>query len=190
MTVALCIGGAEGWRAEVEAVEAMVGGAWPGPVLACNDAASEVEPLDHFCTLHAEKLPKWRRIRHEAGRSMHFETWSCARRSVIDHHWDDWTDGSSGLYMVGVALVRLGCPGALVCGVPLDRRPNHFSRRAWKPRAYFRGWGNTDKHPERFEFLSRRLRSMSGWTRERFGAPTPEWIAGMGLDPPGCFSVA
>lgn len=192
MTAALVIGGAECVWDDVDALEAMVG-RWSGLVLAVNDVACKRDErtgrcwprrIDHFCTLHAEKVAGWKRQRRELvaslGRSPDwdfYETWSCGKRAPVDRHFTGMTGGSSGLYAVSVAL-HLGCERVVLAGVPVDARRNAFRNETeWKAyRRYTDGWVGRDRVP--LPQLAERVRSMSGWTRSLLGAPTPGWIHG------------
>ena len=191
MNTALIIGGGACVWDDLDALEAMVG-RWRGPVFAVNDAACRrdvngrcwTRKIDHFCTLHAEKVARWKQERRKLvlslGRSTewdYFETWSCTKRTPVDHHFSGNTKGSSGLYAVSVAF-HLGHPRVVLCGVPMDNRRNAFrDETEWKAyRRYTDAWVDRARNA-RPEFVDR-IRSMSGWTREKFGAPTPEWIRG------------
>lgn len=168
----MVVGGAACWRDDVARLEKMAGGRWPGPIFACNDVATVLPDLDHFCTLHAEKLPQWKRQRLANGLPFHFETWSCANRTPVDHHWDQWTGGSSGLYALAVALFAVGCERAVLCGIPMNADPNAFREEArWHAHArYVRGWKRD------MEQLQGRVRSMSGTTMEWFGSPDESFL--------------
>jgi len=177
---ALVLGGAECLWEDLARLENLLGGRpWPGDVLACNDVGYKrgddgrlyEGPLDHWCTLHAEKLGGWKRKREAAGLSRGYQTWSSVRREVVQHHFTGWTSGSSGLYTVSVALKALKYPRVVLCGVPMDATRNTFSDRAWTShKRYRRGWEGEK------EYLKPRVRSFSGWTASVFGEPTVDWI--------------
>jgi hypothetical protein len=73
-----------------------------------------------------------------------------------------------------VALIDLGFDRAVLCGIPLDARQNHFDTPGpWRPASqYEHGWRQALPH------ITDRTRSMGGWTADLLGRPTPEWIAG------------
>ena len=79
--------------------------------------------------------------------------------------------GSSGLLATRVAVADLNSPKVVLCGVPQDDRA-HFDRPG--------KWRHADSFVESWEAIVPRIRdrvrSMSGWTREVFGAPTREWL--------------
>lgn len=74
--------------------------------------------------------------------------------------------GSSGLFAVKVALIDLNYDSVVLCGIPMTPTP-HFDRPDdWRHAVNFRKqWMNIS--PE----IRARIRSMSGWTREQYGAP-------------------
>jgi len=187
-SVALVLAGGETLWDDLDDLEAMMGGAWPGVVIVCNDVGFAEAvwpeehkgrrwdgPLHHWATLHAEKGKRWKQRRGKAGLDMNLTTWSSVRRTIIDRHFAGWTKGSSGLYGVSVALRGLGCPRAIGCGIPMDGGRNTFSGKKWNAfQRYRRGWLDEDNGVP--QTLRSRFRSMSGWTRETFGAPTVDWI--------------
>jgi len=182
--ISLVIGGAECVWDDLDDLEAMMGGPWPGLVVVCNDMAYKAAvcperhigrrwtgPLHHWTTLHAEKMGGWKRQREQAGLDMNFATWSAVNRTIIQYHFEGWKDGSSGLYATGVVLKALRIPKALLCGVAMDGTKNTFTGREWASHhRYQKGWTKNR------DALTDRVRSMSGWTRLMFGAPTLDWI--------------
>lgn len=175
----LGLGGGESLWDDLDALEEMMGGPWPGIILVCNDVGWKAGhggriwdgPVDHWCTLHAEKLAGWKQKREKAGLPRGYQTWSSVRRTCVQHHFQGWTGGSSGLYMTGVALKALRHPRIVLCGVPMDGSVNTFSSQKWAAHGrYRRGW------ERELEYLRPRVRSFSGWTRKLFGLPTVDWI--------------
>jgi hypothetical protein len=82
--------------------------------------------------------------------------------------------GSSGLFAVLIAL-ELGFDKLILCGMPVDGEKRITSDGEVEvgetPYQHYRkGW------ILRQGILSEHVRSMSGWTRETFGAPTAEWL--------------
>ena len=181
---ALVLGGAECVWDDVDALEALMGGPWPGAVFVCNDMAYKQghngrrweAPVHHWCTLHAEKLQAWKGMRKQAGLRPIPETWSSVRRTVVKNHFKGFTRGSSGLYTASVALLACHHPRVVACGLPMDASMNTFSGKDWTScNRYRRGW--QAEHAK----LKGRVRSFSGWTARTFGVPTVDWI---GLVPP------
>lgn len=118
---------------------------------------------------------------------MHGKKGNITRR--VSYRWPGMnSSASSGIYAAKVALDD-GFDRVVLAGIPMDKT-DHFSRG--KP------WAQRDSFIPGFEkampFLKDRVRSMSGMTMERLGAPTPEWFAGdpqskdrqMGVMPETC----
>lgn len=153
----------------------------PDLVVAANDIGARwVGLIDAWVTLHPEKMERWRAARERRGLPParehighfgRFEDPGIDRR--IDHLWPGTTSGSSGLFAAKVAL-ELGADRVVLAGVPLTVDGAHFfDPRPWTDRAGFvRGWQTALPH------IKDRVRSLSGWTRELLGAPTPAWLAG------------
>lgn len=74
--------------------------------------------------------------------------------------------GSSGLYAVKIALIDLKYDSVVLCGIPMTATP-HFDRA--------NDWTSVKGFRKTWEQLTpattSRIKSMSGWTRETFGAP-------------------
>lgn len=182
MSVAVVVGGARGWRAELDAV--LSSGVEIDLFVACNDAGLELEPLDHWASLHPEKLVgkdpehpmlwSWVQQRVESGRSRDFATWSHGGEPRTDRRITGWSDGSSGLLALGVALQF--CDVAVLCGIRMDPHPNQYRpEKQWQRAAnYRRGWRRLRDR------LQGRVFSTSGWTRDVFG--TPPWAHAETLD--------
>lgn len=176
---ALVLGGGYSLWDDLDDLEALMGGPWPGAVLVVNDVGCKrgedgrlwEGPVHHWCTLHAEQFSERKRQRQKLGLSMNFLSWSSVRRTVMDYHFMGWTNGSSGLYAISVAFLALHHPRVVGCGIPMNGQKNLFSGREWKTyQRYVRGWKTENA------FLQGRLKSFSGWTRETFGPPTLDWI--------------
>lgn len=165
---AIVLGGAANVWQDLKAL-----GEWDAVVFAVNDAAARYDGhLDHFVTLHPEKLERWRAVRQELGGNMDFQAWAHKRRhncGQVTLSGEEW-GGSSGLFAVKIAL-ELGATRIVLCGVPMDAQ-EHFDRPgAWKDcMAYRRHWQRT--LPQFSPFT----RSMSGWTRELLSPPDDTWL--------------
>ncbi len=167
MRNALVIGGAECVEADLAAL-----GEWDAVVFACNDFAAKYPGhIDHFCTLHPEKLHKWRKARQDKGLNTDFEAHSHKRRALcgeVTLH-TEW-GGSSGLFCVTVAR-ELGFERIVLCGVPMDVRP-HFDRpKDWTDAMHYRR--HWEKRAYEFKPFAR---SMSGWSSEFLGKPDDTWL--------------
>lgn len=172
---ALAIGGGDTLWSDLKAL----GGWTPHIVVACNDGAvSYPGRVDHFATLHPKKLKEdpehpqgwgWIRQRQERGGNTDFVTWTHAERAgLADRAISGWTNGSSGMLCVGVAL-ELGAKVVVCAGVPMTLAPHYFDNQPWEA---------ADKHfpkwRDRLDTMRGRVFSMSGRTRELLGAPP--WI--------------
>lgn len=159
---ALVVGGAHSaWR-DIYRVESVVG-PWDGIVVAVNDMGAHLPRLDAWATLHPEKIRRWQQVRRGNGYP-DVPIWSNA--TTTDYTLNHWSNGSSGLLGVGVALA-LGAETVVLCGVRMDQQRNHFrEERGWQQHdRYRRGWLN------RADTLRGRVYSVSGWTRELLGPP-------------------
>ena len=167
--IALVIGGAETAFAEATAVCELAGfeASPANAVFAVNDMiAAYPHVVDHAVTLHPHKLMGWLRERHKAGFAPPLRSW-CHRNKQA--HFTDWSadwGGSSGLLAVKIAR-ELGFNRIILCGVPMTVQGGHFRRhQRWVSAFGFRpAW---ERHAAE---LRPYVRSMSGWTREIFGAP-------------------
>lgn len=75
--------------------------------------------------------------------------------------------GSSGLFAVKVALIDLDYQSVVLCGIPMTSTPHFDREQNWKQAKVFRAeWDNLTKD------TAARIRSMSGWTKDKYGAPT------------------
>lgn len=177
--IAAVLGGASGVWSDLASLKALRS---PDIVIACNDAgAAYPGRLDGWATLHAEKLAGWMERRKGGG----------YRAFSIKGHWDHpsgaveiirerWA-GSSGLYGAQIALEAFGASGVVLCGVPLDADKGHYFEPG-KP------WPEAELYRAGFRaalpVIRDRVRSMSGYTRELLGAPTPEWLNDWAACPP------
>jgi hypothetical protein len=174
MTLAAILGGA---RCVWEDLEALTALRAPDFIIATNDAGAHYAGrVDHWATLHYEKLPTWTAERALRGYPPAERIWvhtkavgPVAGNSLHDR-LEDW-GGSSGLFAVQVALA-LGAARVALCGVPLEVNEGHFfdpGRWSWAVR-YRSGWIN-----HRAE-IAGPVRSMSGWTAEYLGKPDEVWL--------------
>lgn len=184
--VAVVLGGASCWREDLAGLEDMIGGRWGGVVLATNETgAAWPYDLDHWVSLHPEKMPAWREARAKNGYAPAGVHWAhCADARVDQHHTGRvrMHGGSSGLLATAVALEELGCY-VVLCGVPMDDGPNAFSGKPWTAHGrYCLTWGKVVADPTSCRVPFReRVRSMSGWTRDLLGMPNLTWLRAAGF---------
>lgn len=176
--VAAVLGGASGGYEELATLRDM---ADVVAVYAVNDAAADYEgELAAFVTLHPEKLPGWLAARRDAGRPEPREVIAHEQKAhvtrVVDYRWPGMTSsGSSGLFAAKIAMETQPYP-VVLCGVPMDaNRAHYFNFATWNDvNGFFRGWEAAH------QFIKDRVRSMSGWTAEFLGRPTPEFLTPAG----------
>ncbi len=140
------------------------------------NAVAEIMEAENLFSLHPEKLGMWRE-RHTIKFGSTPTTHSgrprfdgCRLMSTVDHWWPEASSrGSSG--WSGAKLAQLmGYDEVILCGVPLD--PIHYAKRgpaknfkSKKMLNYYRAGVEADVA------WHAKVRSMSGWTRERLGEP-------------------
>lgn len=151
----------------------------PDIVVAVNDIGARwTGRLDYWCSLHPDKMPRWRKQRMERGLK-HAEChvgheWTDSIDKVTDYRWPGMTSsGSSGLFAVKVAL-EAGADRTVLAGVPMKAEQAHFfNGAAWAERdSFIAGWEAA------LPYIKDKVRSYSGWTRELLGEPTPAWLRG------------
>lgn len=188
MKVIIIGGGACIWD-DVARSEDLLGDDWWDVCIAVNDVGCHwPRRLDHWVSLHSEKVTRWRRERDAEGLPGEYQFWGKVRYSErkpipkgmprakgIDRLVRPWGGGSSGLFGVTVAA-ELGARKVVLCGIPMTRTVHFPESRVHLPD---RAWGGADGHFRAWPRLIDRLgnvRSMSGRTRDLLGAPTPEWL--------------
>lgn len=170
--IALCLGGAPSVWDDLARAQKLIGDT-RHIVVACNYSGIQYDGrIDAWVSLHPERLRPWMAERAEAGRNTDYRVFGQARRcnspgEVVSQTWN----GSSGLYMAQVALQALGATGAILCGVPMESEAGHIH---WPG-----NWSDPNLYRPGFEQAKSEdanIRSMSGWTRALFGAPTRKWV--------------
>lgn len=140
--------------------------------------------IDYGCTLHPDRTDGYMQERSHNKYPCGFDMYAHKNfGSKITHkEVRDWA-GSTGLFAVKLAL-EMGFSGIVLAGVPMQIEYGHITRKQpWVHAHSFRnGWNHHRKELEPY------VRSMSGWTREMFGAPTYEWIQEHGQAEP-CFQI-
>lgn len=181
---ALILGGASCVWDDVAAWEAEYGREWDGLVIVANDIGAHwSRPIDHWVSLHPEKIARWQELRrelqHDVGPAPHtwgrqFRMYNQAPR-VTDEALVPWAGGSSGMFAVQVAHT-IGCRRAILCGIPMTMTPHFTESRErfhaqWvQANGHWKAWGRY------LPKMTGWVRSMSGRTRELLGAPTREWL--------------
>jgi hypothetical protein len=148
-------------------------------VAAVNDAGvSWPGALDFWVSFHTEptKFPKWIAAREANGHPPAHVIAATSPEPYVTYPAEKYgglpSTGTSALLAVKV-LREHGLDKIVLAGVPMQRDAGHFVRQA--------PWDDADKYRETWSFIrpviAPYVRSMSGWTRETFGAPTREWLA-------------
>jgi hypothetical protein len=177
---ALVLGGADSVWNDVAASEQTLGCDWWDVVVAANDiGVAWPRTLDHWCSLHPNKLERWRTERTKRALPGPAVTWTkkgkrC--RGVDREVTHRFGGGSSGLLTVSVARA-VGADRIVLCGVPMTK--TGYFKESTEHR-HPRNFSSADAHWRKWrlhaEELSGYVRSMGGRTRELLGAPTPEWM--------------
>jgi hypothetical protein len=168
----LILGGANSRHRDREAAFALF---TPDLVIACNHAFRD-EPgrVDHAVTMHPELYPKWIAAREEAGFPPAGKLWHSRHHisKVGSEPIESW-GGSSGMLCIRVALT-LGCNRIVLAGIPMEKMMRHYDDdKPWhEARQYWPAWERAIPQ------FHGRVRSLSGWTREKLGAPDMEWLHG------------
>lgn len=134
--------------------------------------------IDHWVSFHIDLLPHWTDQRVKAGGSRVDSYWTAIYQgSPLYIHFKHplkrvhCNGGSSGLIgaMVGLELAE----HVVLAGIPMDPDRHQYDHPA-------KAWDEALKHRKAWmTYLPKigdRVRSMSGWTRELLGEPTPEWL--------------
>jgi hypothetical protein len=141
-------------------------------IFAGNDMVEKMpDDISHALSLHPDKFALWLPRRRAAGFNDPPQIWAHRNYDGCVTHWTrDWS-GSTGLLCVKVAR-ELGFVHVLLCGVHMTVEGNHFVRQQpWNNALGFRkGWN------AHYRELQPYVRSFGGWTQEKFGAPTEEWL--------------
>lgn len=138
----------------------------------------------HWVTLHPEYMAEYKRLRRERGLPDCYEVVAPLIDEIGRHHehpvdrrhsyrFEGMTSsGASGLFAVKVALDD-GADRVVCAGIPMLKDSGHFFRgKPWEQVDSFRlGWERSLPH------IKDKVRSLSGWTKELLGMPTPEWLS-------------
>lgn len=180
----MVLGGAQCLWADVQALERLVGGPWPGLVVAVNDAGVDwPRQLHHWVTMHPEKFHRvlppgdtgaWEARRRANGYPGGYVRWARRDQHLVDRVVECWAGARNSGLLALRAAQAIGCSRAVLCGVPMDRRPHYHGAHGGEP------WRWADRHWQGWlahhHHLVGWVSSMSGRTRQLLGAPTLQWI--------------
>lgn len=147
-------------------------------IFAVNDIGMYLPDVDHWVSLHADYLGAWKTVRWNRSNKGEFTKYhTYEAKPFSDYHWESLTPpmALSGYFALQIAwimgaelIVLAGCPGLAM-------------RRFFEGEATLNGYGSgtqgSDKSIReqlinemvRVPGFKKRVRSMSGWTKEYFG---------------------
>jgi hypothetical protein len=145
-------------------------------IFAANDVGMYISGLDHWASLHADNLMKWKTVRWLTPREQE-RTQYHGIEGEVDHNWEGLSPlfALSGYFTMQIAHL-MGAGLIVLCGCPGTR-----TRRFFEYEARVEGYGGTDSSGDmairsqlldefdRVPELREKVRSMSGFTRELFG---------------------
>ena len=178
--VALILGGADCLKADMEQALALF---TPTIIIAVNNAGFDYPgPLDHWVTMHPDKMPEWVKKRRANGYPGAGTLWRPRHRqpggNLEMRECPSW-GGSSGLFAIAVCRLGLKGPGteyrAVLAGVPMQAERAHYDNpKPWNDcQHYLSSWKT------HLPQINGKVKSMSGWTREILGAPDQGWLNGI-----------
>lgn len=171
--VAIVLGGAECVWDDLAAARSMCAEAevTDPTYLIVNDMISAFPDMAVVVSLHPDKLAGWLNQRMRNGHPTPKDIWSNRlHASVKRTHMD--RGGSGSLFASDIARTHYNADRVILCGAPMTVSHGHFVRRQpWSACVVFRrAWEINMPSIKPF------VRSFSGWTMEKLGAPTVEWI--------------
>jgi hypothetical protein len=173
--IAVVVGGAVTVEAEIAKTRELLNG-HPTTWFVVNDMIERFPEPCVAVSLHraANRLKTWLDRRAANGHPQPSAVWSAPTPvpddAPVTHMIEDWR-GSSGMFGARVAL-HLGFEKIILCGVPMDPTLGNVRGTVkWDGCSQFiAGW--IDHHQE----LAPHVRSWSGWTKDRLGAPDAEFL--------------
>ena len=175
--VAVVVGGG-GRIEEILADAAEMTLAYQAVVFAANDIGMYLTHVDHFVSLHGAKLAHWAGIRADKTSKpvySDFKTHTARATEGIDYHWTGLTPLMvlSGYFAMQLAWI-MGAEKIILIGCPGDETKRFFDVQA-RPGARYHELGvrgQVMKEMARLPDFKSAVSSLSGWTREYFGAPS------------------
>jgi len=160
----LILGGAHCVFEDIEASQELF---IPDAIIAVNDIGIYVEEIDHWCTMHPEKMPTWEKHR-EAHGFVKPKMWTATSRGVEGFTLVN-SKGGSGILGVNIAKF-LGASKIVLAGIPMTQNAHFNKKSGWIEATLYRQFWRGEKSYPKW------VRSMSGWTKEMYGSPTEEWL--------------
>lgn len=150
-------------------------------IMAINDIGMHLPKLDFWVSMHPDKMVRWLEGRRNNGHPDPISFWTGHDRAVptgakavqlgLTFQTLRNTRGGSGLLAIFAARYMQFDRIALA-GIPMQREEEHFHKPGWwkECNLYRTVWENNAS------LRSGDVRSFSGWTRDKFGEPTVEWL--------------
>lgn len=181
MKRALVLGGGACLWQDLHALSELIGGGrWPYTILAVNDAGWAYRfQINHWITLHGEKLPVWMAMREQLGYPLGFLTWGGLWVTGRDDSTLPNIDcihpvtrvGSSGLHAAEIALGPLEVDRVVLAGIPMDGSGHFFDPTPWdSAMAHREAWIASVGD------FAGRVRCLSGWTAGLLHRPDRAWL--------------
>jgi len=179
--VALVVGGAACVWDDIEQAFALFK---PDVVAAVNNIGVDWDyPVDYLVSFHTDKLIKWADERKAKKRPGNPSLWTgpLSGRKIIPKvntiNRIKRVGGSSAYMAIVVLLDDAKADKIVLAGCPLDFEMPHYhneqGNRPWKDGKNYRSWWKNH-----LSEIQGSVKSMSGWTAEVLGKPTPEWLNG------------
>lgn len=150
----------------------------PATIIAVNNIGFDYPgPLEHWATMHPDKMPEWVKKRRANGHPPAGTLWRPRHRqaggSLEMRDAPSW-GGSSGLFACVVAVKALEMR-AVLCGVPMQPERAHYDDgKPWNDcKHYLNSWKTY------LPQINGKVKSMSGWTKEVLGTPDQVWLNGI-----------
>ena len=125
-------------------------------------------PIKYVATYHPEKIDMTRERRASIGGNTDYKLICHEQRPGVDIVIRDWWKPSGSSALLGVqAGLMAGYKKIILCGCPLTGKNSDGASYE-----HFRGGFEARKAE-----IAPYVRSMSGWTADLLGKPTPEWFA-------------
>ena len=148
-------------------------------IYAANDVGMYLPRVDHWCSLHEDKLPVWKAVRWGHVNRMEVTKYhGDDPRPFLDYAWEQLTPlfCLSGYFAMQLAWL-MGCAPIVLCGCPGAPAPRFFEAAARPDFGYGSGTAGSDQgvqqqllgEMDRLPDFKAAVRSMSGFTREVFG---------------------
>lgn len=134
------------------------------------DAVNKYHHNIKYCaTYHPIEIPEIKERRRVFGGNTDFLFISHEERAGVDICIKDWWQPSGSSALLGAqAALRIGYTRIVLCGCPLaGSNGKHGAYDTFR-----QGWIKV------MPAIKPYVRSMSGWTMERLGVPTQEWLNG------------